>query len=180
MSHRVIKGLKWVTICGTPSFAQGVRRPRGAKAKGLKYEREIAQTLGCSAGSSWIAGQWFEFADANGKGYAQVDFMSIQSDAVVVLEAKLSWCPEGHTQLEQLYRPLIEMAFRKPMVGLVICKHLIPECKGAIASTLGSALQAARSCRNVVLHWSCKAPLLPSPSKPPRAAIPSISHTHTL
>lgn len=180
MSHRVIKGLKWVTICGTPAFAAGKKRLRGAKARGIKYQDDVGKALGCNAGSSWVAGQWFHFLDKNGLGYAQVDFMSIRSDAIVVMEAKLSWCPEAHTQLEQLYRPLIEMAFSRSMIGLVITRRVTPDCKGAVAQTLGSALQAAKSCRNIVLHWCCKAPLLPGPPKPRAASGPPSAAALTL
>lgn len=161
MTHRTIQGLIAASRCAAPGFAKGGGRGRGKgpKSRGLKYERE----LGSALGPDWQHGCWFHYFDARGSGYCQTDFLRELEDCVVVLEAKLSWVPEGHTQLEGLYRPVVERTFGKPMVGLVVCRRLVPGCKGAIAHTLPSALAAARSCRNVVLHWACKAPLQPGP-----------------
>lgn len=158
MSHRVIRALEWARPVARP-ICIPKRRPRGAKGLGLRYERELGKALG----PGWQAGQWFEFMDQNGHGYCQVDFLQRTSFGTAVLEAKLTWLPEAHLQLEQLYRPVVERCWGLPMVGVVVAKRLVPGTKAAIAQTLPSALEAARSCRAVVLHWSGKAALWPGP-----------------
>lgn len=177
MSHRIVKGLRVACKSGPPAFAN-TRRPRGKgpKGQGLKYEKELGKALG----PEWRPGAWFHFLDSDGAGYCQTDFLRELEDAVIVLEAKLSWVPEAHTQLELLYRPVVERVFGKPMIGLVVCKRLVPGCTGAIAQTLPSALTAARNCRNVVLHWTGKAPIVqvtrrPAPASGPLSPRPAVA-----
>lgn len=159
--HRIIRPpiLSAAKFLGIPQFARNAR-PRGVKRKGILYEREIEKALP----SGWKRGQWLVFHDSAGPGYCQLDFHLECADGVVVMEAKLGWVPEGHSQLELLYRPVVEKIWGKPMIGLVIAKRLVPACSGAIAQSLPSAIAAARSCRNVVLHWTGASPLVPGPS----------------
>lgn len=167
MRHRIVRGLRTACKSVKPQFASG-RRPKGAKGRGIAYERTLASALG----PDWTAGAWFHFLDAEGPGYCQTDFIRELADVVVVLEAKLSWVPEGRSQLELLYRPVCEYVYKKPMIGLVVCKRLVPECNGAIAHTLPSALEAARHGHNVVLHWIGSTPLAPEPQHASRGLRP--------
>lgn len=167
MGHRVIRGLKWALPVSRPDFQPRYAR-KGAKGRGVAYEKALGKELG----AEWTRGQWFEFLDDDGKGWCQVDFFHRTADATIVLESKLSWVPEAHTQLELLYRPVVEMAWKKPMIGLVVTRRLVPGCTGAIAHTLPSAIKAAASCRNVVLHWSGKGPLILRPHSAQPRGIP--------
>lgn len=170
--HRVIKDLRAsCRYAGAPPFAAKRKTSKGAKGQGHRYEAALGKALG----PEWQRGQWFTFVDAAGPGFCQPDFLRELSDCVVVLEAKLRWVPEAHTQLEQLYRPVVERCYRKPVVALAVCKVLVPECNGAIAQTLPSALAAAQRGASVVLHWSGKAPLalLPPARCAPQAPLPS-------
>ena len=96
-----------------------------------------------------------EFHDANGFGHCQTDLMLEGERAVLVMEAKLSWVTEGHSQLELLYRPVVEAAMGKPMLGIVVTKHLRPEMPRGlrVVSTLAQAVDIAKTGRSVVLHW---------------------------
>ena len=166
---RVIKGLLHARLLSSPpSFAKNSRIRGRAKKAGVQYEKAIQESLP----GGWTRGQWIEFMDAAGHGYCQLDFHHCCLDGVVVLESKLSWVPEGHSQLELLYRPVVEMIWGKPMIGLVVAKRLTPECKAAIAQTLPSAINAAKSSRKVVLHWTGKSPLIPRPCSVSSPKIP--------
>lgn len=147
MSHRVVKGLKWVQTAEGPF---GRARARGAKAKGLQYERALARAL------PWAQhGPWFEYEDSKGLGLCQPDFVIEEEERVIVLEAKYTWTLQGHLQIEQLYRPVLEMLLGKPVVGIEVCKVLLPEAReqGAVVfSSLADALASSpRPWR--VWHW---------------------------
>lgn len=117
--RREIKGLRWARECGRPSCIP-IGRPRGAKAQGLRYERGLALTLA----PAFRHGQWFEYEDGIGRGYCQVDFLRVDADRVIALEAKYTWTIEGHWQLERLYIPIVERVYARPAVGVVVCKNL--------------------------------------------------------
>jgi len=102
-------------------------------------------------------GQWIQFADSQGAGYAQPDFLLEFpfADAILILESKLSWVPEAYGQIEYLYKPLVEKVWQKPAFGIVVTKNLIPDCRGLDKfQYLDEAAQAAcASGRTVLLHW---------------------------
>lgn len=147
MAIRRVEGLKWALL--RPQGPWPPSRPRGAKAQGMKYERELAKAL-----PDATHGQWIEFGDRNGSGWAQPDLLLRGEKAILVLEAKLSWTFEGHQQIDQLYRPLCEEIWQKPVFGIVVTKHLrnLPR-SFAVVRDLRTGLEAARDGQSVVLHW---------------------------
>jgi hypothetical protein len=72
-------------------------------------------------------GRWIEFIDMEGFGFAQPDFFFLAPTSVVLLEAKLTQCDSGYTQMERLYRPLLRFIFRLPVVCVLVCKNLIED-----------------------------------------------------
>lgn len=153
--HRVIDGLKWAQRDDEgPRF--GRSRARGRKAAGIKYEKSLASALPVA-----LHGQWIRFGDRNGLGFAQPDFLLELGDRMVVLETKYTWVAEGHSQIELLYRPLVEEIWGKPVLGIVVAKVLTPDCRqlpvfGSLDKALEAGLQGARS---VVWHWIGSGPL---------------------
>jgi len=147
VGHRVITGLEWAKLLKSRPKAIPVGRPRGAKAKGIHYERELAKLL---PGAS--AGRWFEFEDRNGHGHCQPDFVLSFASELVVLECKLTWVPAGHTQIEQLYQPVLESLSAKRVLGVVVCKNLLPDMPVPVFGDLASAIAGARNGR-AVWHW---------------------------
>lgn len=110
-------------------------------------------------------GCWWKFQDANGQGFCQTDFLLERVDFVLVLECKHTWTPEGHSQLEQLYRPVVERALGKPMLGVQVCRFLTsdaPKVAGICSSLLDAMSVAKNSSRPAVLHWLGKSKLWPS------------------
>lgn len=157
MTVRIISGLQYAHQCPTPQHAQGVRRPRGAKAHGLRYEKSVAKALPLAA-----HGRWFQFLDANGIGTCQTDLLLEFKDLVVVLEAKYTWTLTGHVQVERLYQPVVAKALGKPVVGLVICKNLLDESAMGEVMVVHRLMEAIAWCqrKRTVLHWLGEAPFL--------------------
>jgi len=135
-----------------------IGRPRGVKALGLRYERELAKVL-----SGARRGVWFEFEDSRGHGFCQVDFLVPVGGRPVVLEAKYTWTLEGHEELEGLYLPVMRgVRGLERALGLVVCKKLT---EGTLASArsfgdLTSAVEWAEGGERAVLHWIGNGPLL--------------------
>lgn len=159
MGHRKISGLRWARATDEgPNW--GVKRARGAKAMGHRYERALAAAL-----PSATHGQWWEFEDANGRGYCQTDLLIQKDDLAIILEAKYSWVLEGHTQLEELYFPVVRMALGRMPLGVVVCKNLRYGAQG-VHSDLDSAIRDSRWGRSV-LHWLGTGPLFHPPVSSP-------------
>lgn len=150
MAIRQIKGLKWARqLPGRPKCIP-TSRPRGAKAEGLRYERALAKRLPLAA-----HGVWFEFADSNGPGYCQPDFLlTLPNGALAILECKYTWVAEAHAQLAGLYAPVVREARGADVVGVVVCKRLVEGMKGTVVTAdLWHACQLAFAGLRPVLHW---------------------------
>ncbi len=145
---RQISGLIWAKPCSRPGCIPQ-SRPRGKKAAGIRYERDLAQAL-----PGAIHGQWFEFQDSAGHGWCQPDLFLREKDAIFVLEAKYTWKRGASKQISGLYKPVLEAAFGLPVLGIVVCKVLTRETpKGSVCSSLEEAKQRAAGPWPVVLHW---------------------------
>lgn len=142
-------------------------RPRGIKALGKRYEVAVGRQLGPDA----LRGVWWSYRDANGPGLCQTDFIILGEIWAVILECKHTWTSEGMEQLRDLYIPVVEMATDKKVVGIQVCKHLVPQYSGAVYDSLESAVISARTGhellngrhqppRLVTLHWRGVGPML--------------------
>lgn len=175
MVTRAIDGLKYAVTCGVPGHV-GVSRPRGAKAHGVRYERQVAKAIPDAR-----HGQWFQFIDQNGHGTCQTDLLIEFPELVVVLEAKYTWTPEGHFQVDRLYKPVVERAFGKPCHGLVICRALRDEREMGSVLVVHRLMEAISWCqrKRTVLHWLGGDSLLKlDPST--RLGVPVPAYTPTL
>lgn len=156
--HRIISGLKWATPLEAKPACIPNGRARGKKAYGVRYERALARAI-----PEAEHGRWFEFEDRAGRGFCQTDLLLQRKAFCVVLEAKYSWVAEGHSQIEHLYRPVVERAIGKPVLGVVVCRSIVGAPKSvAIASELESAIELALRGGWVVLHWLGGTVLQPS------------------
>lgn len=148
---REIKGLRQVRLLQERPECIPQGRPRGAKAQGVKYEEALANL----PGFAWAShGAWFEFDDASGHGYAQVDFL-FGGDGwqPVVAEAKLTWTPTAYQQLRKLYFPLLRRLLGIDVGGMVICQNLTKETpKSDVVGSLAEAFSAVAFGRIPVLH----------------------------
>lgn len=148
MSFRAVRGLETARACERP-VGIPFSRPRGAKAAGLRYERDLAKAM-----PSAKHGQWWEYRDLAGPGFCQTDLIYQLASGVLVLEAKYTWTETGHQQLERLYLPVVSRALAVPTCGIVVCKVLTTEVpRNSVCSSLEEALGHARAGRRAVLHW---------------------------
>lgn len=164
MSHRRIIGLEWaLESVGPAAFTAKRRRPRGAKGAGVKFERELAKRLGSAARH----GQWFQFLDLNGTGYAQTDLLLFSAEAVFCLEVKLGNIEAGEAQFRELYKPLLEHIYGLPAYGIVIARHLTANTLAErTVQTLYDATRLAAS-GPCVLQWRERLPLAIPPGLGP-------------
>lgn len=160
--HRVISGLKWARALETRPSSIPVGRPRGAKRHGVKYERDFARALDHDA---WH-GKWFEFWDANGRGWCQPDVLLRVGEMIVILECKYTYVPEARGQIVQLYKPVVEAAYGLRAVGVTVCKNLLPQMPNTrVVPGIEEAIRFAltRDSRESVLHWLAGPPYTESP-----------------
>lgn len=148
--HQIRGELRWARPRTKPSFASGRPRRTGAKAKGLAYESQVKNVLGNA-----VSGQWWEAEDAAGAFICQTDFvLKGPGGTLVVVEAKYTWTLEGHRQISQLYRPVIEKATGRRVYGVVVCKKLVAGSGASIYGTLMEALEGAiAGVPMPVWHW---------------------------
>lgn len=162
MAARIVQGLRWARAVAEGPF--GPAKARGVKAFGLRYERALAAAL-----PSAKHGQWFEFADANGKGFCQPDLLLAHAGQLFILEAKLKNAEEAHRQLEGLYKPVVEMALSQRPYGFAVVRSArgIPRWM-EYWQILPQALEGAAAGRLGALHWRERVPLaLPRPTQKP-------------
>jgi hypothetical protein len=147
---RQIVGLRWVKgLAGRPGFIPE-SRPRGVKALGKRFEDAVEGEIG------GVRGQWFEFEDANGLGWCQTDFILRRGDLLVVLECKHTWTPDGFRQLHGLYLPVVERWSGREVLGIQVCKRLVPGDLGLIFGELEDAVRWAKlSSPKGRVVWHC-------------------------
>lgn len=176
MTTRMVKGsVKWAReLPGRPACIPA-GRPRGVKALGVRYEKALAKALGPKVRH----GVWFEYGDAEGRWFCQVDFLLPWQDGVLVGEAKLTWTFAGHKQIEGLYVPVLAKAYAnvlRPIGGFVICKAITRETRREvhrIVDNLSTAYAFAAEGRRVVLQWLPKTPI--GAERSIRSALPDLS-----
>lgn len=140
-----------------PAFATGTRRPRGAKRDGLLYERLLAEAL-----PEAEYGVWWEFEDQAGRGWCQTDLVLVGTRSVLVLECKYSATDEAWEQLEGLYKPVLERALAKPVLGVQVARNLYgkPQPGIVICHTLVEAITISRAGNaRPLLHWKGLGPV---------------------
>ncbi len=152
MSHRVVRGLKWAREAEKAPF--GKPRGRGAKRFGINYEKALAKAL-----PQALNGVWYEFCDSAGMGFAQPDLITQLDETLIVLEAKYTWVPEAQTQINLLYKPILEMVHGQRVVGIVVCKALVPGIRAPITGNFEEAIRLALGGASPVFQWLGVGPL---------------------
>lgn len=161
-SIRAAKGIYFAQRLAYRPPSIPIGRPRGAKAAGIRYEKALGKALGSFAEH----GPWFQFRDKGGFGHCQPDYLIELPSVVVVLECKYTWTLAAYVQIEALYGPVISFALGKPVIGLQVCKRLLPEAQkhSKITGMLGNGLILANSGSRVTLHWQENTPVMLTPS----------------
>lgn len=116
--YKLIQNAYGVELFHTPSFARGISKSRGVRAKGLRYEAHVISHLEKILDPERWTGfdkVWLRYTDRKGAiHYAQPDWFGIDCHRglVCVVEVKLSRVPEAWWQLNQLYVPLLSRVFK--------------------------------------------------------------------
>ncbi len=109
-----------------------IGRPRGVKAKGIRYENIVGRALLERFPKHGISlGQWFEYCDVNGRGYCQVDVLiyRVADDSYVACEIKLTDTPSAQQQLQLLYLPVIQAATNRRVSAMIIARNVTPQSR---------------------------------------------------
>ena len=159
MGHRVVDGLRGAWTCNKPAVIP-ISRPRGAKRLGKNYEINFGKALRAEFPKDQVLeGQWFHYIDANGFGYCQTDFVVVMPFQILIFECKLTDTEKGRSQINRLYRPVVEWVYKLPAQGIVVTRHLTKESELALVC---DKLAFARKFNFGVvptLHWRERAPL---------------------
>lgn len=148
-SCRMVAGLLTAFLSEPPRHP--VKRLRGAKARGLTFERKFIRFLKRSLPQGVIyPNQWIKFLDANGRGYAQPDVFLLFKERIVLFECKLTENLSAQRQLLHLYEPLLFHIYARPVVKIQVCKNLRSGLRRIEISSLPSAIQTKSSS---VLTW---------------------------
>lgn len=111
---------------------QGRKTKRSAaRAEGHRLEKRVCNAVrqGFLTGEVHC-GQWIEYQDINGLGYAQPDIFIVQDEVLHLLEVKRTQTTAGWEQMEDLYEPLLQHIYGLPVHKCLVCQNLrwVPSC----------------------------------------------------
>ncbi len=125
---RRIRGLRWAELRSSGPFTR--QKPRGRAQKvGLAYEKKVGRRLKRLLRDGELEGelrlnQWIQFADDNGKGWAQPDAYLLMNSRILLIECKLTQSDNATPQLLSLYLPLLRKVYNLPILCLQVCHTL--------------------------------------------------------
>lgn len=90
------------------------RKPRGLKREGLLYERRAGDALLETKPQTLWRGPWFEYrlGGEEKDRICQPDMLLLKNNRLYVVEAKRTALIEAYDKLEDLYCPVVELAFK--------------------------------------------------------------------
>lgn len=111
----------------------------------MSYEKRAIRELKNSNLGTVHYHKWIEFVDANGRGYCEPEAFIEYSDRIVLFECKLTGGPSGKIQMLDLYKPVLEHIFKKPVDCLMVCKWVRPDTPGPFVKSVEEFLLSKRS-----------------------------------
>lgn len=117
---------RWLTQ-QPPFIRRG--RARGRFAVGVRYEREVQEHLSDvvlgNVEIEYKAGPWIEFQDKSGRRWCQPDALLIshQRKLCTIAEVKYQHTADAWFQLEQLYRPVVQVLLPGYLLGMLEIVH---------------------------------------------------------
>ena len=122
-----LKNLQWVVLTQQcPSIALKKRKRSQAQRRGLRYQKVVGRWFRRQAieGDLYLD-QWIEFADEDGRGYAQPDIFIVGSHTILLIECKLTQNSGAGDQLEY-YATLLQYIYpRHQILKLQVCRNLM-------------------------------------------------------
>ena len=130
--RRSVRGLKKASLIETPSFTNGYSYQTSAMLQGLRFEKNIKNFLSeaYDERAKVLPGQWFEFEDIRGRGFAQPDVILLPPQGhLLIVEVKLTWRPGVERKLRRFYGPLCEQIWPDlKQKHVQICRGLKKNC----------------------------------------------------
>jgi len=141
-----------------------VGRPRGIKAAGIRYEKTLLKALLLRFPKSGLdISPWYEYWDANGRGYCQPDLVvyDVQHDRYVIVEIKLTNYVQADNTLNGLYVPVLAAAHDTVPAAMIIVRHLSPGINlSRVHDTFSAAFCASfTSSPAPIWHYLGKGPI---------------------
>lgn len=118
---------------------------------GVAFEGKAAKYLD-TLWPNAVHGQWFEFEDASGLHYCQTDHLVLFDHCVLLFESKLTQC-NCVDQINGLYRPVVELAFDRPVIATQVCKNLVKDPGPGLVRNPRMLPTFAPSARIWTLHY---------------------------
>lgn len=133
--HKIVN-LRNVQILKNSPWAGKQPRLKGNRAKGKTYERTILRCLKRAflEPDRIHYNEWLGYTDASGSNFCQPDIYVVLPSYVLLLEVKLTQTEDAEIQLRDLYRPLLEALYSRPVVMVQVCKNLRYKPINAISS----------------------------------------------
>lgn len=96
-----------------PVFAVQKKRPGGARAAGIRYEKKVHEELLKQYPKHYLPSPWFRFYDAHGKRWCQPDglFVDVAEGLLTIVEMKHHHTGEAWWKLQKLYLPVVRHVF---------------------------------------------------------------------
>lgn len=110
-------------------FASRKSRHTPAQKAGLRYQTFVGDRLRGAGLGLLHSGPWYCYAHFGGsRKYCQPDFVvELQSDLLLVVEAKIRWTSDAWWQLDHLYLPVLRAAHPDAtVVGLCVTRSYDP------------------------------------------------------
>ena len=134
--RRSVRGLKKASLIEAPSFTNSFSYQNSAMLQGLRFEHKIKDFLSdrYSDKAELLKGQWFQFEDIRGRGFAQPDIILfpqefVTNDPLIIVEVKLTWRPGVERKLRRFYGPLCQQIWPNLKQRHVqICRGLKKNC----------------------------------------------------
>lgn len=101
----------------------------GARAAGLRFERNIGKLL-----PEALHNQWIKFVDNAGPGYCCPDYLFAYAGTLFVVECKLTDVGQAADQLQWLYAPVLRLLWPGPIGMFTVAKYLSPVTKHPVTN----------------------------------------------
>ena len=123
--HQIV-GLLRAKILKNNPWGGKVPKLKGSRAKGKTYERTILRELKRRFSEPDLIhyNEWIGYTDSTGTNFCQPDIYIELPTYLLLLEIKLTQTESAEIQLRDLYRPILEWIYKKPVVMVQVCKNL--------------------------------------------------------
>ena len=150
---RKIEGLYFVSrLSERPRNIPKPSRLTGSRAAGIAYEKKVIRTLKRRFPTADLKyHEWLQFADKNGGGYAEPEAYIVLKEFVFLLECKRTGGLAGKLQVTELYAPLLERVYERPVRSLLICKYVTESTPGPFVQSVEEFLMG--SMPFATWHW---------------------------